>query len=450
MQMKWAALCIAAVMYVLAVAFRSRRVYFSTLAAFIIILLGMIFPGELFVLPKDILAMDDMTGMRLYAFAYSIGTAVQWNLLMIYTGVMIVTALLVYSKVPEKLSFLLLGTVRIPALSMVLVFISAGLLSAFIGAFPALVVTAPVVVSFSRQLKFNPAFFLLSVAAVCSLEGSAFYFASPASFLFSEFSGMALFHFFIVSGKVSLFFIAQAALLAGALFFGLYFSRTVKGEFFVARVRIVSLVPVLLFALTVAALIACSMTPVRFVYVSGFAVLIIAIFGLAWFYLFQKKTIAELFDFLKNLDWNTVFYMIGIFIVAGALKKSGVFDDLAGIIVSHCGTSRLRIFVIVFVVSVFAGAFLDIVPYLILLMPVIGIVSNSYCFSGNILAAAMVAGSCIGTGFTPFTSLTMQSALSVLKKENCEIKLLDWVKNVLPAAVIMAAVYAVLLWFLWK
>lgn len=450
MQMKWAALCIAAVMYVLAVVFRSRRVYFSSLAAFAIILLGMIFPGELFILPKDILAMDDMTGMRLYALAYSIGTAVKWNLLMIYTGVMIVTALLVYSKVPEKLASLILSSVKIPMLSMTLIFVFAGLLSAFIGAFPALVVIAPVVISLSRQLKFNPSFFLLSAAVLCSVEGSAFYFASPAAYLFSEFSGMTIPQFFMISGRVSVFFMSQAVLLTGALFFALYFSRTVKGEYFVAKVRIESSVPVFLFASVIAVLIACSMTPLRFEYVPGLAVLIIALAGLAWFYLFQKKSFAEIRDFLRNLDWNTICFMAGIFVVAGALKKSGVFDDVAEIIVKHCGASRLRIFILVYVVSVFAGAVLDPLPYLILFMPVTGIVSYSYEFAGNILVAAMVAGSCAGSGFTPFASFAMRSAVSVLKKENCEVRILDWIKNVLPAAVIMTSAYGVLLWFLWK
>ncbi|MCR5217838.1 SLC13 family permease [Treponema sp.] len=450
MQMKWLVLGIAAVMYLLAVVFKKKRIYFSSFAAFLIIILGMIFPGQIFALPKDLLAMNDIASMRLYAPAYSLGTAIPYNLMMIIAGLMIINALMVYSRIPEKAASLLLSIVKLPSLSLTMLFIFTAILSAFMGPVAAMTVSLPVILSLSNQLKFNPAFFLLSLGAVCMMEASAFYFASPASFIFADSTAFSLGNFFIYSGKISLFFIAQLSLLVTSIFFFIYFSRKLKGSYFIARVKIVSIVPLILYAAVIAVLIFCSLTTLRFECTSGSAVLGIALAGLLWFFLFEKKTLSEVLTFLKEMDWDMFVYIGGVFVIAGALKKSGVYNDLAGFLLTACGSSRICIYLVVFFVSLLAGAFLEGIPFIIMLLPVIKIAAASYAFKSGLLSAAMLAGLCCGASLTPFSSVSGQYALGLLKRESYEIKSLDWIKNVLPAGIIAAASYGTLLWFLWK
>lgn len=450
MQVKYLTLIIAAVMYLFAVIFKKNKIYFSTAAAFLVILLGMIFPNKIFALPKDILAMNENFSMSFYALSYSFTSAIPWNLFLIIAGVMITSELFIYSKVPEKIASLLLSSVKIPALSFVMLFAFTGLLSSFTGPLLALSVATPVIISLSNQLKFNPVFFLMSLAAVCMIESSAFIFASPSAFVFSEYSFFLTGNFFIYSARPSLFFMAQASLLLASAFFFVYFSRKIKGNYFVARVKIVSFIPLILYALIIAVLVICSLTPLRFEFTSGFLVLAIALTGLLWFYFFQKKTFKEAIEFLKKSDWKNFIYMAGFFIIAGSLKKSGMYEALTDFIVSKTSLSQLYIYIIVFCISLLAGSFLDALPFVIIFMPLVKSLSLAFAFKEGLLSASVLIACCSGAAFTPFSSFAGNKAVSLLKKEGYEIKALDWIKNVLPAAFIMTASYALLLYFVWK
>ena len=95
---------IAIVMYALVIAFQSRKVIFTSVAALLIIVLGMMFPGKIFPLPEDIISLESNTPSVLYALTHSFLEIINCNVLMIYLGTMIIASLFIYSKVPAKIA----------------------------------------------------------------------------------------------------------------------------------------------------------------------------------------------------------------------------------------------------------------------------------------------------------------------------------------------------------
>ena len=98
--MKWIVLGIALIMYALVIAFQNKKVWFTSLAAVLVVILGIICPGSVFALPEDILAMNIPFQSRLFALTHSLEDSINWNVLMIYIGSMTIAALFIYSNVP--------------------------------------------------------------------------------------------------------------------------------------------------------------------------------------------------------------------------------------------------------------------------------------------------------------------------------------------------------------
>ncbi|MBR7078994.1 MAG: citrate transporter, partial [Treponema sp.] len=98
LNLKWIILAIAVLMYVFVIAFQSRKVWFTTAAAILVIALGFIFPNAIFALPEAITSSSSAQA-RLYSLVHSFRDIINWNVLMIYLGSMIIAALFIYSKV---------------------------------------------------------------------------------------------------------------------------------------------------------------------------------------------------------------------------------------------------------------------------------------------------------------------------------------------------------------
>ena len=87
--LKYVVLAIAVLMYILVILFQNKKVWFTSAAALIVIILGMIFPGQIFIQPEQ--------ASRIYAFTHSVFQIINWNVIMIYLGSMIIAALFLYS-----------------------------------------------------------------------------------------------------------------------------------------------------------------------------------------------------------------------------------------------------------------------------------------------------------------------------------------------------------------
>ena len=79
--LKYIVLAIAILMYLLVILFQNKKVWFTSIAAVLVIILGMIFPGRIFSLPEASVIPDN-----LWAFTHSVFQIINWNVIMIYLG----------------------------------------------------------------------------------------------------------------------------------------------------------------------------------------------------------------------------------------------------------------------------------------------------------------------------------------------------------------------------
>ncbi|MBP5446906.1 MAG: anion permease, partial [Treponema sp.] len=417
--------------------FQDKKVFWSLGAAAIAIVLGTVFPAGVF----------EGSG-RLFALRHSLTQLINWNVLMIYVGSMIIAALFIYSKAPSRVADSIIKFSPSTGIAIVLILAMTGIISIFVENVATVLVMAPIALALCKKLKLNPANFMIGLAVMSNLEGTATLVGDPPSMIFASFAGYTFNDFFLHDGRISIFFFIQMGLLVGCVFFYFIF-KNAKEKIEVEETKVISLFPTALLLLMIFGLAAISFLKIEFAFASGGFVLALGIIGLAWHFLSQKKSAGEIWELVKGLDWETIFFLIGIFVVVGALSESGLLLDFANFLSRITGGSKLGAFVLILIVSIILSGFIDNVPYIIVMLPVAASLSKSVGSAPELYMFALLVGSCLGGNLTPYGASANVVAMGIVKKEGQPMNFASWLKLGLPFTLLTTGAAALLLWFVW-
>ena len=424
-------------MYALVIAFQEKKVIWSLSAAAIAIVLGTVFPAVIF----------EGSG-RSYAISHSFFELVNWNVLMIYIGSMIIAALFIYSKAPSRVADSIIKTSPSTGIAIVLILAMTGIISIFVENVATVLVMAPIALALCKKLKLNPANFMVGLAVMSNLEGTATLVGDPPSMIFASFAGYTFNDFFVHGGRLSIFFFIQTGLLVGCVFFYFIF-RNAKEKIQVEETKVISIFPTALLLLMIFGLAAISFLKIEFAFASGGFVLALGIIGLLWHFFCQKKSAADIWSLVKGLDWETIFFLIGIFVVVGALSESGLLLDFANFLSRVTGGSKVGAFVLILLVSIVLSGFIDNVPYIIVMLPVAASLAKSVGSAPELYMFALLIGSCLGGNLTPYGASANVVAMGIVKKEGQPMNFAGWLKLGAPFTLLTTAAAAILLWFVW-
>ena len=468
MELKWIILGIAVLMYVLVIAFQEKKVWFTTLAA--LVCLGLAVTNQLFV--ND--AGEFVTGASAVTFA--LGHLVNWNVLMIYLGAMTIAALFLYSRVPAKIADWLVSVSPSTGVAIVLILAMTGIISIFVENVATVLVMAPIALSLCKKLKMNPTMFMVGLAVMSNLEGTATLVGDPPSMIFASYAGYNFNDFFyhvipatgdkLAEGHLSIFFIVQAGLLAGCIFFMFVFAKykdktVVEGEPVISSFPAV-LMLTMIFGLGILSFISewlKTFVPETVMnFSSGGLVFILALVGIVWYMASQKKTKSETWNLIKELDWETIFFLIGIFVVVGAISGAGLLSDLAKSLYALCGGQKVLGFIVILLISVLISGFVDNVPYIMVMLPMaqqmavqFGMATEANNYAGSeLFMFALLIGSCLGGNLTPFGASANVVAMGIVKKEGYPMNFGKWLILGGTFTVLTTAASASVLWLLWS
>ena len=438
LNIKWVVLAIALVMYLLVILFQEKKVWMTTAAALITVVLGFIFAGNVFVPTAN-------AGSLFYHIFFEL---INWNILMIYVGSMTIAALFIYSNVPARIADWLVEHSRSTGVAVVLILAMTGIISIFVENVATVLVMAPIALALSKKLDLNPVPFMVGLAVMSNLEGTATLVGDPPSMIFASYAGYNFNDFFFYQGKMSIFFIIQAGMIAGCIFFYCIFGR-VKEKAQIEKEPVISYFPLWLLLGMIFGLAGISFISTELGYGSGCFVLGLGIIGLLWYKFSQKKSRKEIWELVHDLDWETIAFLLGIFIVVGAISETGLLDDFALWLAKVTGGSKFMGFILILAFSVLISGFVDNVPYIIVMLPVAGSLAMNMGIQKELLMFALLVGSCLGGNLTPFGASANVVAMGILKKEDHPINFAGFLKIGAPFTIITTAAAAILLWCVW-
>jgi Na+/H+ antiporter NhaD/arsenite permease-like protein len=372
---------------------------------------------------------------------------IQWNVIALFFGTLILAELFLMSRMPAVIAERLVDRAKTMRGAMLVVCALSGFISMFIENVAVVLLVAPIALSLAEKLKISPVRLLILIAMASNLQGTATLIGDPPSMILAGYMKFTFNDFFFYRGKPGIFFAVQIGALA-ALAVSAILLRQHKERIETIRVeKVRAWTPTILLLVLVIGLSTTSVFDPDFRWMAGTLTMILAISGLIWFKVFAKWGSTRCL--IRTLDWDTTFFLIGVFVVVGGLSESGWLDKLAEVLSGLAGGNLWLSFLAIIAISVSVSAFVDNVPFLLAMIPVTQKIADTLGAPAPLLMFALLIGSCLGGNITPIGASANVVAIGMLKKKGHLVSFREFMGAGIPYTVAAVAAAAVFVWLVW-
>jgi len=372
--------------------------------------------------------------------------SINFNVLGVFLGTMILSGLFIYSGAPGFLASRLISRSKNVGVLLLLVCLLASFISSFTENVATVLIVAPIAFELAKKLKVNPVPFLIGIAVSSNLQGSATLIGDPPSMILAAEHRMNFMDFFWMHGRPGIAFAVEIGAIASFIVLYLLFRRFKQGVQKIEEIEVKTWTPSILMSLMILSLAVSSFITGKPYYSLAIICLSFGIIGLLWHTIFAK----ERFSFTKNIDWHTFFFLIGVFILIGALSHAGIIDDIAHFISNVTGGNIFLTFTLVVWGSVLFSAFIDNVPYVIAMIPVVKILASGMGARPELLLFGLLIGATLGGNITPIGASANIVSMGMLREHGYRPGFIDFLKIGLPFTLAAVASAYIFLWFTWK
>ena len=320
--------------------------------------------------------------------------------------------------------------------------IMAAVLSMFIDSITVIMFLAAVTIELASLLKFNPVPMILSEIFCANLGGSATMCGDPPNIIVGTSLGFSFFDFLTNTGLC-----AGICLVVSVIF--LYFAF--RKEITSGKNEPVDLskfpkpseaitnkkdftISCIIFALAVILLVTHATTHLTVATIGLFiAVITLIAFG--------KHAVS----LLKKVDYKTLIFFVGLFIVVSGLEETGILKLIANFIGDISDGNVMLMIAIILWVSAIASAFVDNIPFAATMVPIIQSLAETSGVPISTLAWSLAIGTDIGGSATPIGASANVVGTSVAQKNGYPIGWGRYCKKIAPATVIVLSISTVYL-----
>ncbi len=372
---------------------------------------------------------------------------ISWNIMGLFVGTLVLAELFLLSRVPAVMAEWLVDKSRSTRTAMLALCALSGIISIFVENVAVVLLVAPVALSLADKLKINPVPLLIGVAMSSNLQGTATMIGDPPSMILAGHMRMGFWEFFVYHRKPGIFFAVQIGMLASLVVLAFLF-RGAKGKIEVlAQERARSWMPAGMLGILILGLSFATAIDPEFKWFAGVYTLALSIVALIWFQLRVRWVSTR--QLLQSLDWDTTFFLIGVFVLVGALSDSGWMDHLATLMSSTVGNSPFLAFAMVIVFSVLVSGFVDNVPFLLVMIPVVQEVAMNLQVEIPLLMFGLLIGSCLGGNLTPIGASANIVTIGILRKRGQIVRFRDFLRVSVPFTVVSVFCACLFVWLVW-
>ena len=386
--------------------------------------------------------------------------AVDFNVLLMMAGMMGTVFLFIQSKMPARLAEELIAHVPDVRWAVSVLALLAGFISAFVDNVATVLMVAPVGLAIARRLKRSPVPVLIAIAVSSNLQGAATLVGDTTSILLGGFAGMNFFDFFWMEGRPGIFWSVELGALAslGVLFW--LFRDQRQPVHVTVETEVEDDVPTALLLLTVGLLIAASFLPepsgsvLHLLYTlrSGLVCMGLCLFGAAracW----RSRSLRPLAETFRALDYDTLLLLFSLFILLEGVSRAGVIDAAAQLFHSAAGDEPLHLYLLLVAASVGLSAFIDNIPYVAAMLPVVqgvaALMNGGAGIEPELFYFGLLTGATLGGNLTPIGASANIAAIGILRKNGETVRTRDFLRIGVPFTLAAVLVGAGSLWLFW-
>lgn len=366
-------------------------------------------------------------------------SGINWATIIFIAGMMVMVEGMAKAGFFRWLCLTIAKAVKYKVMPILVTFmIMSAVLSMFIDSITVILFLAAVTVELSQLLKFSPVPMVLAEIFCANLGGSATMCGDPPNIIIGTALGYSFADFLTNTGLI-----AGIALIAIIVFFFFAFKKELsanknekvdpstfpnpsdaienKKDFIVSTV---------IFIIAIVLLVSHAQTG-----------LTVAFIGVAIALITLLTSIKDIGYILKKVDYKTLLFFIGLFIVVGGLEQTGVLEMIASFIEKVCGGNVFAMVLIIMWISAIASAFVDNIPFAATMVPVIkSLAATTTGADLSVLAYALSVGTDIGGSATPIGASANVVGTSVISKAGHPVGWGKYCKTAIPATAIVLVI----------
>lgn len=415
------AIILFAITYVLMLTFSKFRPYIALASGVIFIVTGM-------------LPLNQVIG------------ALDFNVLLMIAGTMGLVALFIESKMPALMADVIMEKVPNVQMAAVSLALFAGIISAFVDNVATVLMVAPVALAICKKLNTNPVPFIIGVAVSSNLQGAATLVGDTTAIMLGSALDMSFMDFLWYKGRPSMFFVVEIGAVLAAMILAFLF-RKEKGAISreAVRTKVTDYVPTVLLVGAIVLLIVASFIPNKPAETNGLICCAMLVIGLIYNFA-HKKNASAVTGPLKEIDFNTIGLLVGLFLMIGGITNMGVIDAAAGLLAKAGGGNVFMLYTIIVWASVIISAFIDNIPYVATMIPVIAGLAVQLGVDPTPLYFGLLSGATLGGNITPIGASANITGIGILRKEGYEVKNKDFFRLGIPFTLAAVIPAYILIW----
>ena len=363
-------------------------------------------------------------------------SGINWATIIFIAGMMVMVEGMAKAGFFRWLCLTIAKAVKYKVMPILVTFmIMSAVLSMFIDSITVILFLAAVTVELSQLLKFNPVPMVLAEIFCANLGGSATMCGDPPNIIIGTALGYSFADFLTNTGLI-----AGIALVFVIIFFFFAFKRELtanagekidpsaypnpadaienKKDFIISTI---------IFLIAVVMLVTHAQ--------SGLTVAFIGVFIAAITLITSYKNIGTI---LKKVDYKTLLFFVGLFVVVGGLEQTSILEKIASFIEKICDGNIIAMVFIIMWISAIASAFVDNIPFAATMVPVIkSLAATTTGTDLSVLAYALSIGTDIGGSATPIGASANVVGTSVVSKAGHPVGWGKYCKTAIPATAIV-------------
>ncbi len=370
-------------------------------------------------------------------------SGINWATIIFLAGMMVMVEGMAKSGFFRWLCMLLAKVVKYKPIPLFVVFmIMSAVLSMFIDSITVILFLAAVTIELAKLLHLDPVPMILSEIFCANLGGSATMCGDPPNIIIGTALGYSFTDFLLNTGLI-----AGISLVIVIIYYFLIFRKKLLAE---EHMKLdTSTLPnpkdcilnkwdfaisCVIFGIAVVLLVTHAMT--------GLTVAFIGVLVAALTLIFNHR---HIFEILKGVDYKTLLFFIGLFIVVGGLEQTKVLELIANFIGTVSSGNIYLMIAIIIWVSAIASAFVDNIPFAATMVPVIRALSVSQGVDLSTLAWSLSMGTDIGGSATPIGASANVVGVASANKAGYKIGWGKYCKSSAPATVIVVIITTIII-----
>ena len=368
-------------------------------------------------------------------FSNVFSSAMNWNVFMIIAGTMIVVSEFIESGMPALLADWMMSKVSSTKWAIILLAGFAGVISAFVDNVATVLIVAPIALDIAKKTKISPVPLVIAVSVFANIQGFATLVGDTTSVMLAgpQFGNMNFFDFFFINGNIGPFFIVQIGTLASLIMLWVILGKQHQSIEFKHQTKVQDYSPSFFLAAILILLIIASFVPNLPNEINGYITLGTALVFVIYRLLIKKQSKAIL-NAIRAIDFETLGLLFGLFILIMGLENQGVIAAMGDFLESVGNGDPFMIYTIIVLVSVLFSAFIDNIPYVATLLPVMMRVGLSLNLPvpPYLLLFGLLAGATLGGNLTPIGASANIAGIGFLKKVGFKVTFKDFFKIGFP------------------